>query len=221
VQFEQLFLQNVAASYDKQMALSDLIGDSNWQFDMDSQTLSFGSKFRFKIQVLGTESNSSNTWLWGWANEASGIPPSMLKASEELRALGVQEQVSELTQAEIPLTDQVNGHTLSMIASGVCKGQAYYRGPYDGGALFMLIRDENYPQQNVLPVIHISTLFPQLISNMEIGNHRQAFLPYVQFYGAKVNETGDLITAQFNDNNRIEARFMPDNRLEKLNVTAG
>jgi hypothetical protein len=221
VQIDQLFLQHVAASYDKQMALSDLIGDSNWQFDMDSQTLSFGSKFHFKIQVLGTESNSSNTWLWGWANEASGIPPSMLKASEELRALGVQEHISELTQAEIPLTDQVNGHNLSMIASGVCNGQAYYRGPYDGGALYMLIRDENYPQQNVLPVIHITTIFPQLISNIEIENHRQAFLAYVQFYAAKINETGDLITAQFNDNNRIEAHFMPDNRLERLNVTAG
>lgn len=219
--FDQLFLQHVAASYDKQMALGDLIGDSNWQFNMDAQTLSFGSKFHFKIQVLGTESSYSNTWLWGWANEASGIPPAMLRAGEALRALGAQEQISELTQPEIPLTEQVNGHTLSLIASGVCNGQAYYRGPYEGGAIYMLIRDENFPKQKVKPAIRISTQFPQLISNMPISNHRLAFAHYARFYGAKVTKNGDAITAHFDANNRIEAQFMADNRLESLDVTAG
>ena len=33
-----------------------------------------------------------------------------------------------------------------MIASGVCDADAYYRGPYEGGAAFLLIKDERFPR---------------------------------------------------------------------------
>ena len=63
MELNPLLLQHVAASYDKQMALGDLIGGSDWQFDMGTQSLTFGSKIRLKIQVIGTESTRSYTWL--------------------------------------------------------------------------------------------------------------------------------------------------------------
>jgi hypothetical protein len=214
-----LFLQHVAASYDKQMALGDLIGGNPWQFDMGTQSLTFGSKLRFRIQVIGTESTHSNTWLWGWANEASGIPAPMLKASETLQALGRQHNIREFTQVSFPLSDEVNGHILSMIASGVCNGDAYYRGPYDGGALFMLIRDDRYPHQTINPANRVSTLFPQLIATMPISNHRVAFLHYLEFYLAKVSDSGAAITGEFSNKQVVEARFLPDGRLETIRTT--
>jgi hypothetical protein len=82
----------------------------------------------------------------------------MLKASEAMRAFGQKHGIREFTQASFPLSDQVNGHVLSMIASGLSNGDAYYRGPYDGGALFMLIRDDRYPHQTINPANRVATI---------------------------------------------------------------
>lgn len=213
---DALFLQHIAASYDKQMALGDLIGDSEWQFDMGTQSLTFGAKIRFKIQVIGTESTHSNSWLWGWANEASGIPAPMLRAGEETRAFGQQHNIRELTQPSFSLNSRVNGHFLSMITSGLCNGDAYYRGPYDGGALFMLIRDDRYPHQTINPANRVSLLFPKLIVSMPISNHRQAFIHYLEFYLARISEVGNTVIGHFSNKQVVEARFLPDNRLETI-----
>jgi hypothetical protein len=221
MELNSLFLQHVAASYDKQMALGDLIKGNDWQFDMGTQSLSFGSKIRFKIQVIGTESTHSHTWLWSWANEASGIPAPMLKASEALRAYGQKNSLREFTQASFELSHAANGHIVSMIASGLCNGDAYYRGPYDGGALFMLIRDDHYPHQTINPANRVSTLFPQLVATMPISNHRQAFLHYLEFYLAKISESGDTVSGTFSNKQVVEAHFLPDNRLESIGTKMG
>lgn len=214
--YDQLFLQHVAASYDKQMALGDLIGSNPWQFDMNTASLSFGDSLRFRIEILGTESSYSNTWLWGWANESSGIPAEMLAASEEMRALGRQEGIHEFLHPDWQLSERLNGHILSMIASGLCDCNAYYRGPYEGGALFMLIRDPAFPQARFNPLQRIVTLFPQLISTIPIADHQTAFRHYLAYYGAEVHEHGQLVIGHFAKGDEIEASFLADRRLEKL-----
>jgi hypothetical protein len=216
--FDQLFLEHVAASYDKQMALGDLIGQNEWHFDMESHTLSFGSKHAFKVQVIGTESAYSNSWLWAWANAESAIPAPMLRASEQLRAFGEQHAIPQLTESTSTLTHELNGHIFCMIATGLCKGGAYYRGPYDGGALFMLIRDDQYPRWAHNPAVRVSTIFPQLISNISVSNHRLALIHYLRFYRATISESADTVTGQFSNTQLITARFLPDNRLDTLKV---
>jgi hypothetical protein len=141
----------------------------------------------------------------------------MLHASEEMRAYGKQHNIPALTQESFPLSEQLNGHLLTMIASGVCNGDAYYRGPYDGGALFMLIRDDHFPHRTVNPALRITSIFPQVIANIPISDHQLAFRHYVEFYLGHVEETGDTIRAEFSNKNVVEARFLPDNRLESIN----
>lgn len=218
--FNHLFLKHVAASFDKQLALGDIIGSQDWTFSMDTGLLGFGSQYRFKAQVIGSEATYDNTWLWGWANEASGIPANLLRAGQELRAFGQQNGIQQLTQPGFSINQELNGHILSMIASGLCNGSAYYRGPYDGGALFLLIRDENFPRSTVIPAVRISTIFPQLISAMPIPDHRTAFIAYLQYYGARLKEEPETITAKFDNGDLLQARFLKDNRLEDIRVKA-
>ena len=44
-----------------------------WDYDLDAGTLVFSDrgvpKVIASIQVVGTTSKSSNTWLWSWAND--------------------------------------------------------------------------------------------------------------------------------------------------------
>jgi hypothetical protein len=125
----------LAASFDKQLYLANLIGEADWHLDMAAGLLSFGDRHRWHVQLLGTEANESQTWLWAWANEASGIPTQLLGSALTLRMLGEAQGIPELAEAEVPL-NEVNGHVLAMIGSGVCRADAYYRCPYEGGAAF-------------------------------------------------------------------------------------
>jgi hypothetical protein len=141
--FHELFSRYIAVSFGKQLHLAELVGSSNWHFDLSSGLLSFGNEYRWQVQVLGSEAEESQTWLWAWANEASGIPTALLGSALTLRMLGESHGIAELVEPEVPF-GEVNGHLLAMIGSGVCRADAYYRCPYQGGAAFVLIKDENF-----------------------------------------------------------------------------
>jgi drug/metabolite transporter (DMT)-like permease len=55
-----------------------------------------------------------------------------------LRAWGEKEGLQEFTLPSVDL-DRADGTMLSLIASEVCKASGYYRDPYEGGALFLLL----------------------------------------------------------------------------------
>ena len=43
-------------------------------------TVTYGEHV-FRMQVLGTYSETEQSWLWAWANKQSGIPEQFLEAS--------------------------------------------------------------------------------------------------------------------------------------------
>ncbi len=45
-------------AFDRQLLLADLIGNLPWSYDLQSGILSFGDRFKWKAEVLGTESLS-------------------------------------------------------------------------------------------------------------------------------------------------------------------
>jgi hypothetical protein len=49
---------------DKQIDFGEVIGNHSYKVVMEQGTISFGQKFTFPMQVLGTISHSSQTWLW-------------------------------------------------------------------------------------------------------------------------------------------------------------
>lgn len=108
-----------ARSFDKQLHLGDLIGECDWNVDLKQGLLSFQDRYSWRIQILGTESTRGNTWLWAWANVASNLPPNLIEASLQLREFGKEHGIPEFTEAKLSL-DQIDGHTIALIASGIC-----------------------------------------------------------------------------------------------------
>ncbi|HEY1015895.1 MAG TPA: hypothetical protein VGE07_24515 [Herpetosiphonaceae bacterium] len=206
-----------AASLDKQWALSDLIGDADWQVSISQGTITFGGEKSFPIQVLGTESQGSGTWLWSWANAASNLPPAVVRAAEELRDWGAEHGIPELTEAELSL-EAVSGHLLSMIAAGVLSADCYYRGPYEGGAVFLLLEAPEL-RERLTPAIRIINVFVQLISTFEV-DHRRALLAYLQARGYECEARGDELVG-FNQEGSITFRFDDQDRFVSSNVHVG
>lgn len=213
-------LLNQPFAFDRQLLLADFIGDLPWAYDLQTGILSFGDRFTWRAEVLGTESEETDTWLWAWANEASNIPLEKQAASLKLKALGEEHDIAELTEPLVPL-EHADGHAFASIAVGEGLGKAYYRGPYEGGAAFLLITDEQLELKVDDPLQRILTVFPQAISAMEISDHREALRGYLEHYGFEPQDQDGALVLHEDDEVVLRAEFDDLGRLTKLEGMLG
>ncbi len=215
--FKDVFLQHIGRSWDKQMTLSELIGGSpHWEYDLAAGTLAFQDSYTFKIQLIGTEGWRSNTWLWAWANTGSHFPSNLVQASLDIKAFGVKNRIMPLRTAKLPLGDRINGSTLSLLACGICQGDAIYRGPDDKGALFMLIKDDAYPLPTYHPIQRVAEIFPRMIGSVHLDDPRTALKHYLESYGLTPQIEGKTLVAQHSDGSELRATFDTIGRLQNF-----
>jgi hypothetical protein len=111
-----------------------------WDYDMDKETLTFSHKGVTRvvanIQVAGTISNESKTWLWGWANQY--FPENVTSALSVVREFGEQHGIQKLTEDKWAATVE-DGWEMSAVANRLIKGKGVYRCPTDKGFLFLIL----------------------------------------------------------------------------------
>lgn len=178
----QLFSSYAGTAFAKQLAFADFLGERSWHVDLTLGSVSFGEDMHFPLQLIGSEAYANNSWLWAWANQASCFPDALLSSVRQLKALGQQKNITELTEPGASL-ETVNGHMLAMLASGLSSKSCYYCGPYEGGALFFLVR--NVPAEITGPVSveRAITVITQGISTFELEHRRfaESFLRQQKF----------------------------------------
>ena len=210
--FESLFQRHIALSWEKQMALQQWAADLDWGFDMDAGELELSDGTTWNVQILGTESEASQTWLWAWANAAVDIPEELLVFAHQVEAYGKQHDIPEFVESKVDVTVCPSSQ-LALIASGLCHAQAFYRCPYDGGAMYALFTDRHFPP-DIRELPHrIASTFTDLIMQIEVSNHKAAFDFYVQSHQLhrvmvgntlRVSKAGnEILVAQFDNNNRL------------------
>lgn len=217
--FHDLLLQNYIASWDKQITFAHWLkerGNPDWGFDMDTGKLTFGDILAFDAQLLGTEGASSKSWLWAWANSRSNIPDNLLEAANQLRQYGEAHDIPEFTTASMPLDQEVHGHHLSMVASALLKANIYYRGPYQGGAMFLLVTDPNFPLTIANTPEHIVSTITQFASSVKTDNLRLLVTHYLETCQLNVTAIDDVVTGKFTDGSYIDVIFEGDNRLKQV-----
>lgn len=203
-----------AISLEKQYTLSDIIGESNWNVDMKRGTILFDNEVEFPIQILGTFSFTSETWLWAWANEASNIPESLLKDAESLKQTGIEKSIEPLYTPEFK-AEISDIHAIGMIASGILGSSAYYNGNFGDGIILVTIKGEQIDNLEFDEQARITSVFPNLISAFTI-NHKKAFINYLEIKGYAIAKGSNDLVAQKGDR-ILSASFDEQNRLTKLN----
>ncbi len=210
--------RHAASSFEKQHHLIGLIEQLNWRLSPSAGTLEFSNQFDWNIHIIVSESFLSDTWLWAWANTESNIPDHLLHASLALKAYGVKHGIPELTTPELPLS-QIDGHTLALLASGICDADAYYRCPYEGGALYVLIMDDDFPECPDPPLQRIATVFPQAIASLDIPDHEEALCGYLDDYDLEHEHAGNqIIVRDEGGESVLTATFDEQKRLTNLEV---
>lgn len=117
-----------------------VVKNQNWNVNFQEGLISFGED-AYPIQFLGSESNQTNTWLWGWEN-VNQFDTQLLQLVEQVRQYGEEKALAPLQKAELMLDDDINGHTLSIVACGIQEPPVcYYRCPHANGAAFVALTD--------------------------------------------------------------------------------
>jgi hypothetical protein len=96
------------------------------------------------------------------------LPEPLLAAAKQLQAYGSQNQMRELMESVVSL-EVANGHLFGLIASSLCQADAYYRGPYEVGAVFLLL---DAPPLRSLPgasPLRFIRVFTQFISAFPVA----------------------------------------------------
>ena len=201
-------------SFDKQIDLGEVIGENNWNVDMTKGEISFGANIVFPIQVLGTFSHSSETWLWSWANSKSGLPQNLTQQAEQLKKYGEDNGIDLLKNSEFDASKD-DLHLIGLIASGMFNSSGYYIADYGQGSMVVTIKSDKVDKIRKDNHHRILTVFPQLISQFEM-NHNFALTNYLTAKNYSISENGTKLIATKNGNT-ITAEFDEQSRLTKLN----
>lgn len=212
-EFKSLLSRHIGSAFAKQLAMADFLGDRNWGVILSEGRATFGDDLSFPIQLLGTEAEGDSSWLWAWANEASNLPPALLEASEELRRLGEDDGIQEFVEPCFSL-ELADGHLISMIASGMNPDCCYYRGPYDGGALFFLILE--VPADVVGPVRaeRASTVMTEMISSFDVDHWTMA-RSFLESQGFDV-ECGDALLTATRGKESLQVSFDSRDLIDRI-----
>lgn len=125
-----------------------LVEGSNWQVNFDSGKIYFDGR-EFDMQFIGSESFSSNTWLWGYEN-INGFDERLLELANKAREFGEKFGLSAFSTPQFELDENFNGHTISMVACTTFDEQNYYRIEYEGGAAYVAFRSDVVFEEPVL-----------------------------------------------------------------------
>jgi hypothetical protein len=218
--FESLFTEHVGASLGRQLALADLLGGRSWGLYLSTGRATFGGDLSFPVQLLGTEADGDRTWLWAWANVQSGLPPALVRASNELRELGERRGIALLTSRSFS-TREVSGHQVAMVASGLRGNLPYYRGPYDGGALFFLLESAPASLRGPYETQRVVNVLMKAISDFPL-DHRAMSRAFLQSQEFHVQEgDGSTWDAQAPDGRALRLRFDAHGRIAQASARLG
>jgi hypothetical protein len=148
--FDELLKQAQDYTNACQERLKDEFSMLEWErydYNQESATLIFSSngvpRLTMKIQVAGSWSSQSNTWLWSWDNDS--ILPDAAESVHMLQTFGQQHGFERLASAYWP-AEEVDAWEMTCIACLLLQGEGVYRAPDDKGALFMVVRDPELVQ---------------------------------------------------------------------------
>ena len=222
ITWNDIFSANLGKMMAIQIACGELVvKNKNWNIDFNKGIIAFGDD-EYPLQFLGSEANSSNTWLWSWKN-INGFDDKIISLARSIKEKGEKINLEPLTTAEIDISDELNGHTLSIVACGLAdKNYCYYRGSHSGGAIFVAfngVDEKVFSSVNTRKFIDITMRSIQQFSL----NHKLFIENFLEWNKNKYKWQGNIIIADFGKDGelRIEFEKIKDNfRIKNISLNS-
>ena len=220
--WNDVFSANLGKMMAIQIACAELVvKNKNWNVDFDKGIIAFGDD-EYPLQFLGSEANFSNTWLWAWEN-INGFDEKIISLAKNIKEKGEKLNLEPLTNAEIHITDELNGHNLSIVACGLAdENYCYYRGPHSEGAIFVAFNEVDekvFSPVNTRKFIDITMRCIQQFSL----NHKLFIESFLDWNKNKYKWQENIIIADFGKDGelRIEFEKVKDNfRIKNISLNS-
>lgn len=200
--WNEIFSANLGKIMAIQIACAEhVVKNRDWNVDFDRGIISFGND-EYPLQFLGSEATSSNTWLWAWEN-INEFDDKIISLAKEIKAKGEKLNLEALTTAEIDIVDELNGHTLSIVACGLAdKNYCYYYGPHSGGAI--LVAFDGVDEKVFTPVDakDFADIVVRCIQQFSL-NHKIFVESFLEWNKTKYKLQGDTIIADFEKDGKL------------------
>ena len=178
-----------------------VVKNRDWNVDFNKGIIAFADD-EYPLQFLGSEANSSNTWLWAWEN-INEFDDKIISLAREIKAKGEKLNLEALTTAEIDINDELNGHTLSIVACGLAdKNYCYYRGPHSGGAILVAIDGVDEKVFSSVSAKDFVDITIKCIQQFSL-NHKIFVESFLEWNKTKYKLQGDIIIADFEKDGKL------------------
>ena len=143
-----------------------------WDYNLEEATLTFSHggvpKLIASVLVAGTTSNSSGTWMWGWAN--NHLPKQVSEGVSSVKEFGEIEGQAQLTSEKLPDTENL-GWMMTAVAVKVLGARGAYRCPTKTGYVYFVLTSLDFVAEG--------NRKPQLQNEVTCTKHGSGFNTYV------------------------------------------
>ena len=213
--WNEIFSANLGKIMAIQIACAEyVVKNRDWNIDFDRGIISFG-KDEYPLQFLGSEATSSNTWLWAWEN-ISEFDDKIISLAREIKAKGEKLNLEALTTAEINISDELNGHTLSIVACSLAdKNYCYYRDPYSDGAIFVAFDGVD---ERVFAPINAKDFADIVVNSIQQFplNHKLFVESFLEWNKTKCEWNKNTLIADFENSQKLEIDFEEKTELARI-----
>ena len=211
----EIFSANLGKIMAIQIACAEyVVKNRDWNVDFDRGIISFGND-EYPLQFLGSEATSSNTWLWAWEN-INKFDDKIISLTREIKAKGEKLNLEALTTAEIDISDELNGHTLSIVACGLAdKNYCYYYGPHSGGAI--LVAFDGVDERVFAPINakDFADIVVRCIQQFPL-NHKLFVESFLEWNKTKYKWKENTLIADFENSQKLEIDFEEKSELARI-----
>ena len=204
--FKVILSKYGALALDKQENLSELIGETVGELDIEKGILSFDD-VEIQAQILGFYLQDSNQWSWAWDNEDI-FGKDLIKLANEMKAIGDEFNIAEFT-SPILNANFDDCHTLAMASTAILNMDAYYAVNEDGLDIFVLIKSDLIKENNSVMKFRDTfytfqknfNIYPKIAFESYTKLKGYGFKPHDDFSLAKIGES--RVMAGFTDRGNV------------------
>ena len=204
--WNEIFSANLGKMMAIQIACAEhVVKNRDWNVDFDRGIISFGND-EYPLQFLGSEATSSNTWLWAW-EDINGFDDKIISLAKSIKEKGEKLNLEPLINAEIDISDELNGHTLSIVACGLAdKNYCYYRGPHSGGAIFVAFNGVDEKVFSSVSAKEFLDITVKCIQQFSL-NHKLFIENFLEWNKNKYKWQENIIIADFGKDGELKIEF--------------
>ena len=197
--FKVILSKYGALALDKQENLSDLIGETIGELDIEKGIISFDD-MELPIQILGFFSPDAKQWSWAWDNESIGFEDRLIQSAIQMKAIGDEFDIPEFNTPVIN-ADINDCHALAMTTISILNLDGYYAVSEDGLGIFVaiesdLVKEDNSVQKfrNTFAIFQQNfKIFPKIAFESYTKLKGYIFKPHDDFAVAKIGESRIIV----------------------------